>query len=171
MIEPVPLIDVIVEEGAWDSTAEGIVRRAVIEAATWLRTDFKNRSVVVLLTDDASIRSLNAQWRHIDKPTNVLSFPAASNQQGPVISLGDIVVAFETTAREAADEAKPFSDHLAHLAVHGFLHLLGYDHDSDAAAERMEDLERVILARLGVPDPYYGHEPLAREAPPQQIRG
>jgi probable rRNA maturation factor len=88
-----------------------------------------------------------------------------------VTSLGDIAIAYETTAREAAEEHKPFADHLAHLAVHGLLHLLGYDHETDADAEKMEALERVILARLGISDPYVAHEPLAREALPQQIRG
>jgi probable rRNA maturation factor len=170
MIEPVPLIDVIVDEGAWDSSAEATVRRALTEAATATAGDFKDRTLAVLLTNDASIRRLNAQWRHIDKPTNVLSFPAASQQQGPVRSLGDIAIGYETSAREAKEENKSFADHLAHLAVHGFLHLLGYDHDAAAAAEKMERLERVILARLGIPDPYVGHEPLAREALPQQIR-
>ena len=171
MIEPVPLIDVIVEEGAWGSGAEAIVRRALSEAAVATGGDFKDRTLAVLLTDDASIRRLNAQWRQIDKPTNVLSFPPASHQQGPVTSLGDIAIAYETTAREAHEENKPFADHLAHLAIHGFLHLLGHDHDKDAAAEEMEQLERVILARLGVPDPYLRDETPAREALPQQIQG
>jgi probable rRNA maturation factor len=171
MIEPVPLIDVIVEEGAWDTSADATVRRALTEAAVSTGGDFKDRTLAVLLTDDASIRHLNAQWRHIDKPTNVLSFPPGARQQGPVTSLGDIAIAYETTAREAREESKPFADHLAHLAVHGFLHLLGRDHDTDAAAQQMEHLERVILARLGVPDPYRTHETLAREALPQQIRG
>ncbi len=73
---------------------------------------------------------------------------------GELKPLGDIAIAYETTAREAKDERKPFTDHLSHLAVHGFLHLLGYDHESDGEAETMEQLERVILSRLGVPDPY-----------------
>lgn len=173
MTEPVPLIDVIVESPQWDAAkgADAMVRRALAEAAIATGTDFKDRMLAVLLTDDASIQRLNAQWRHIDKPTNVLSFPPAPNQQGPMKLLGDIAIAYETTAREAAEEGKPFADHLAHLAVHGFLHLLGYDHDTDAAAREMEHLERVILARLGVPDPYLTHEPLAREARPQHIRG
>ena len=171
MTEPVPLIDVMVEEGAWDSGAEATVRRALAEAAIAAGGDFKDRTLAVLLTDDASIRRLNAQWRHIDKPTNVLSFPAGSPQEGPVKSLGDIAIAYETTAREAREEGKPFADHLAHLAVHGFLHLLGHDHDTEAAAEEMEQRERVILARLGVPDPYRTHETLARQALPHQIRG
>ena len=173
MIEPVPLIDVIAEAGAWDSGAEAAVRRAIAETAIAIGADFKDRTLAVLLTDNASIRRLNAQWRHIDKPTNVLSFPPAPNAglAGGVKSLGDIAIGYETCAREAEAEGKPFADHLAHLAVHGFLHLLGYDHDTDAAAEQMERLERVILARLGVPDPYRTHGTLAREPLPQDIRG
>jgi probable rRNA maturation factor len=171
MSEPVPLIDVIVEEGAWDSSAEATVRRALTEAAVANGGDFKDRTLAVLLTDDAAIRRLNAQWRHIDKPTNVLSFPSPVHQQVPMTSLGDIAIAYETAVREAREENKPFADHLAHLAVHGLLHLLGRDHDTDAAAEDMEQLERVILARLGVPDPYLDHETLARKPLPQQIRG
>ena len=113
--------------------------------------------VSVVLTDDAAIRALNRHWRQIDKPTNVLSFPAT--RRGPMPNgmprlLGDIVIAYETIAREAAAEHKPLLHHLAHLAVHGFLHLVGYDHDSDEAADEMERLEAKILARLDVPDPY-----------------
>jgi len=173
MTEPAPLIDLIVESPQWETAdgAEVAVRRALTEAAIAVGVDFKDRALAVLLTDDASIRRLNAQWRHIDKPTNVLSFPAAAYQQGPVKSLGDIAIAFETTASEAKEEGKSFADHLAHLTVHGFLHLLGHDHDTDAAAEHMEALERVILARLGVPDPYLTHETLVRETLPQHIRG
>jgi probable rRNA maturation factor len=172
-IEAAPLIDVIVESPHWDAAegAEATVRRALTEAAVATGADFKDRVVAVLLTDDASIRRLNAQWRHIDKPTNVLSFPPASGQHGTVTSLGDIAIAYETTAREATEEGKPFANHLAHLAVHGFLHLLGHDHDNDAAAEQMEGLERAILERLGVPDPYLSSETLARAALPQHIRG
>lgn len=173
-IEPVPLIDVVVDSAAWDTApgTEAAVRRALSEAAIAIGANFKDRVLAVLLTDDAAMRRLNAQWRNIDKPTNVLSFPPAANQQaGAVKSLGDIAIAYQTAAREAGEEGKPLADHLAHLAVHGFLHLLGYDHDSDAAAEQMEQLERVILARLGVPDPYLTHETLAREPLPHDIRG
>jgi probable rRNA maturation factor len=173
VIEPAPLIDVMIEDGAWDSSAEATVRRALIEAAATIGIDFKDRTLAVLLTDDAAVRRLNAQWRHIDKPTNVLSFPPhdAAAQPGIPKCLGDLAMAYETIAREARDECKPFADHLAHLAVHGFLHLLGYDHEIDAAAERMEQLERTILARLGVPDPYLANETLACEEPLHDIRG
>src|SRR4029077_9233838 len=153
-IEPVPLIDVVVESAAWDKApgAEAAVRRALSEAAIAIGANFKDRVLAVLLTDDTAMRRLNAQYRHIDKPTNVLSFPpaASAGRGGAVKSLGDIAIAYQTAAREAHEEGKPFADHLAHLAVHGFLHLLGYDHDSDTAAGEMEQLERVILARLGV---------------------
>lgn len=176
MIEPVPLIDVIVESPLWDkaSGADATVRRALTEAAVAIGANFKDRALAVLLTDDAAVRRFNAQWRGIDKPTNVLSFPPASNagqQAGAVKSLGDIAIAYETTAREADEEGKPFADHVSHLAVHGFLHLLGYDHDTDAAAETMEQLERVILARLGVPDPYLTHGKRAPEYLAQAVRG
>ena len=108
----------------------------------------------VLIKDDAAIRELNRQWRGIDEPTNVLSFPAAATPSIAPRHFGDIAISYETVAREAEAEARPFAHHLAHLAVHGFLHLLGYDHQSDAAAEEMEGLERKILARLDIPDPY-----------------
>jgi probable rRNA maturation factor len=153
------MIDVIVESPSWDARpeAESIVRAALLQAAAVLGTDFSKSTVAVLLTDDAAMRRLNAQWRDIDKPTNVLSFPAAPRLAGSedgARALGDIAIACETTAREARDEHKHFADHLAHLAVHGFLHLLGYDHESEAQAETMEQLERAVLQRLGIPDPY-----------------
>jgi probable rRNA maturation factor len=157
----VPAIDVIVEAPAWDEApeADATVRRALTEAATAIGTDFRNHTLAVLLTDDAAIRRLNAQWRGIDKPTNVLSFPPAPQLAAEgAKSLGDVAIAYEVTAREARQEGKSFANHLSHLAVHGFLHLLGYDHESDAQAETMEQLERAILARLGVPDPYLAHE-------------
>jgi probable rRNA maturation factor len=160
------LIDVIVEAPQWDAArgAEATIRRALSEAAIATRANFADRVLAVLLTDDAAIRRLNAQWRNIDKPTNVLSFPPApSAVPDGVQSLGDIAIAYETAAREAKADDKPFEHHLAHLAVHGFLHLLGYDHESDADAQTMERLERVILARLGVPDPYLTYEKLAPE--------
>ena len=164
--ERVPLIDVIVEASQWDAArgAEATIRRALSEAAIAIGANFTDRVLAVLLTDDAAIRRLNAQWRNIDKPTNVLSFPPAQSAVPDAVqSLGDIAIAYETAAREARTDDKPFDHHLAHLAVHGFLHLVGYDHESDAEAETMEQLERVILARLGVPDPYLTYEKLAPE--------
>lgn len=108
----------------------------------------------IVLADDAFVRELNRNYRNIDKPTNVLSFPAEDEGvQGPRM-LGDVVLAFETVQREAAEAGKPARDHLAHLIVHGTLHLLGYDHEEAPEAEKMEALERKILAGLGIADPY-----------------
>jgi probable rRNA maturation factor len=114
--------------------------------------------VSILLTDDAQVRQLNRDYRHKDKPTNVLSFPALDDDtpippEGPVL-LGDVIIARETTEREAYEESKSLKNHLSHLVVHGVLHLLGYDHIEDDEAEEMESLERSILGALGVPDPY-----------------
>jgi probable rRNA maturation factor len=145
-----PEIDIIPQSDLWNSGDEATIRHAIAAAAP---PDAAGAEVSVLLTDDDGIRALNKQWRGIDKPTNVLSFPAPKAPAGPRM-LGDIAIAHETTEREAAAEGKRFEHHLAHLAVHGFLHLLGYDHESDAEAETMERLERVILAKLDVPDPY-----------------
>jgi|SRR3954452_2890896 probable rRNA maturation factor len=150
-----PVIDISVESANWSGDGEAVVRRAIAAAAP---RDCADAELSVVLTDDASIRALNAQWRDRDQPTNVLSFPAAPAGKGAPKLLGDIIIAYETTAREASDEHKPFAHHLAHLAVHGFLHLLGYDHESDADADVMEQREREILARLDIPDPYMMRE-------------
>jgi probable rRNA maturation factor len=153
-----PPIDIVVESRLWEAepAAGATVRRAIAAAAAAVRAlPGATGEVSVVLTDDAAIRTLNRDWRGIDAPTNVLSFPAAPAPAATApCLLGDIILAYETVAREAGTGAKPFAHHLAHLAVHGFLHLLGYDHDSDEDAERMERLEARILARLDIPDPY-----------------
>lgn len=111
--------------------------------------------VSLLLTGDEEVRALNARWRGQDKPTNVLSFPAAPpDRLSESLTLGDIALAFETLAREAEATGVPLADHYRHLVAHGFLHLIGYDHQMDEEALRMEALETRILARLGVADPY-----------------
>jgi probable rRNA maturation factor len=113
----------------------------------------------VHLADDEHIRALNARWRDLDEATNVLSFPAVEPANiGQTRLLGDIVLAFETVAREAAAEGKPLADHYRHLIVHGFLHLVGFDHETEFDAQRMEAMETRILGRLGVPDPYQASE-------------
>ncbi|MGH6771670.1 MAG: rRNA maturation RNase YbeY [Xanthobacteraceae bacterium] len=114
--------------------------------------------VTVLVDDDARVRELNKLWRDIDKPTNVLSFPYPEGPPGPDRCIGDIAISYETAAREAAADGLPLAHHLAHLSVHGFLHLLGYDHESDREADAMERLERDILAHVDVPDPYTARE-------------
>lgn len=157
-----PVIDILVESTLWEREpgVEGLLRKAINEAVRTVALTLAERApaqaaVAIVLVDDAAIRALNRHWRDRDEPTNVLSFPTGGHV-GPVeaVPLGDIVIACETTAREAAAEDKPFADHLAHLAVHGFLHLMGYDHESDDNAEAMECLERSILAGLGIADPY-----------------
>jgi probable rRNA maturation factor len=144
-------IDVLVESDQWQSvkTASAIVRRAVIRAAATLSTS--PTEVAIVLTDDSTIRALNRDWRGIDAATNVLSF--ATKNAGS-LHLGDIVLAYETIAREARREGKSLAHHLAHLAVHGFLHLAGYDHGSEEEALAMEGAERFILRQLRIPDPY-----------------
>lgn len=107
--------------------------------------------VSVLLTDDAEVKTLNADFRAKDRPTNVLSFPAP-DFAAP--HLGDVALALETCAREAKDQGKTLGDHLSHLVAHGVLHLLGWDHEIEAEAEAMEALEREVLAGLGIADPY-----------------
>jgi len=152
-------IDVRIESPLWDGRllAEKTVRNSVIAAAAALST--AGGEVSIVLTDDSAIRSLNRNWRGIDKPTNVLSFPASGPDIGEGTRLlGDIVIAFETLKRECADENRDFLHHLAHLAVHGFLHLNGYDHQTAAQAEAMEGLESRIMTRLNMPDPYRAHD-------------
>jgi probable rRNA maturation factor len=114
------------------------------------------RGVTILFTSDADMRVLNKDWRGKDKPTNVLSFPATPMPipPGEIQHLGDIALAFETVSAEAKEQQKPFENHVAHLIVHGLLHLLGLDHETDDEAEAMEARERDILDSLGIPDPY-----------------
>jgi probable rRNA maturation factor len=158
---PAPPIDfdLTVEAGKWPSKTglTALVDRALAVTFAELTPARPGESELgVVFTDDAHIRELNASWRGKDKATNVLSFPAfPETKSGPLPPLlGDIVLAAETVAGEAALEAKPIENHISHLVVHGLLHLLGYDHETDAEAEEMEALERRILARLAIPDPY-----------------
>lgn len=111
--------------------------------------------IAILLTDDAEMHALNRQWRGMDKPTDVLSFPSDSPEiPGQPQYLGDIAVGYETSLRDAEAMGRPFEGHASHLLVHGFLHLLGYDHIETDDAKVMEPLEAEILAALGWPDPY-----------------
>jgi probable rRNA maturation factor len=148
---PALMVDVLVRSDHWQDirTAGAIVRRAVTRAAATLSTS--PAELAIVLTDDSAIRALNRDWRGINAATNVLSFPT-KNTGGR--HLGDIVLAYETVAREARRERKPLAHHLAHLAVHGFLHLVGYDHDGEQEAFVMENAERAILRQLAIPDPY-----------------
>jgi probable rRNA maturation factor len=136
---------------ALDARADAAVRAALTRSKAKIAGAAE---LSIVLTDDAEQRRLNRDWRGIDKATNVLSFPQIE-PFGPVIGLlGDIILARETLEREAADLGVSFTDHFTHLVVHGFLHLLGYDHVADDEALVMEGLETQILASLGVADPY-----------------
>jgi probable rRNA maturation factor len=155
-----PLVEVAVPCGAWLEACPDAAAIAAAATRLALATGAAAcRCVVdVTLTDDAEQRQLNRIYRGEDAPTNVLAFPQAETAppaDAPVL-LGDVVLAFETVRREAAEQRKPFADHLSHLVVHGVLHLLGFDHKTAADAAAMEAREIKILAGLGVPDPYRG---------------
>jgi probable rRNA maturation factor len=167
-----PISEVLVTADCWqaEADAEAVIQRAIAAAAEIADADVGEAELAVMLTDDAGIRTLNNNWRGIDKPTNVLSFPALqpTGPSGPDDAprmLGDIAIAYQTTRREADDEQKPFDHHLSHLAVHGFLHLIGYDHEDDEDAGDMESLETEILAQLGIPDPYAERESKSGQGP------
>lgn len=151
-------IDLAVEAGGWpdEESLESWCQAAV---GTGLARGGLKASVPaelsIVFADDARVQELNRAWRDKDKPTNVLSFPGGEpngDVYGPL--LGDIILAFETVEKERLDLGVSFRDHCTHLVVHGLLHLFGYDHQDDAEAEEMEDLERGILAELGIADPY-----------------
>ena len=145
-----PKIDILVESALWkrQTDVKSALRRAIAQAAAVLSTP--RAELVIVLTDDSAIRLLNRDWRGVDAATNVLSFPTAGAPGDPPL-IGDIVMAYETIEREARGERKPFAHHIAHLAVHGFLHLLGYDHEREKDAEAMEQTERTILRRIAIP--------------------
>lgn len=165
-----PSIEVAVGIGAWRTTVtdpEELVRLAAMAALGSAGASGLGGSleVSIRLTDDAEVRELNRLYRGQDKPTNVLSFPGDDPDEpgipGRPALLGDVVVAHETTVREAQAMGKPVAEHLSHLVVHGVLHLLGHDHLVDDEAAAMERLETAVMARLGYPDPYA--EPAAAE--------
>lgn len=146
------MIGIEVEDSGWTAAlpdAEALV--LVTADATLASEGAVGEGVTLLLTDDETIRGLNLRFRAQDKPTNVLSFPAPQN---PERFLGDIALAYGVCVREAQEQGKPLAHHLQHLVAHGVLHLLGYDHETDAQADEMEGLERAVLAGLGIPDPY-----------------
>jgi probable rRNA maturation factor len=157
----------MIGDSRWEAVAglialiPSLVAAALIEAGRPAAAG----SVSVALLSNAEVRSLNKAFRGKDNATNVLSFPAAPtlsahrSASGPAAFLGDVALAYETVAEEALTQEKPFLHHTAHLVVHGVLHLAGFDHGHDAEADRMEDAERLILSRFGIPDPYADHTP------------
>jgi probable rRNA maturation factor len=146
---------VVDEDGRW--LEPGVVQLVEQAAVATMRYACGNKlcSVTVALSSDDEVARLNATFRGKPGPTNVLSFPALqASHVMPTSALGDVILAYETVAMEAKAEGKTLAHHAAHLAVHGVLHLTGYDHESDAAAEQMEDAERQILSSFGIADPY-----------------
>lgn len=146
-----PKITLIIAEPKWRATKAlpTFLKRASLLALK--QVGVGEGEVTILLADDARLHELNALFRGKDAPTNVLSFPAAPNASQ---QLGDVAIAYGVAAREAKAEGKSFSHHIAHLAVHGVLHLLGYDHIKTRDARKMEKLETEILAALKISDPY-----------------
>jgi probable rRNA maturation factor len=148
------MIDVEIEDEAWSSAlpeVEALVERAAEAALDTLSQAERGGAVAILLTDDAAVADLNQRFRGKPTSTNVLSFPAAESAYP---HLGDVALAYGFCAGEAKVQGKSLADHLAHLVVHGVLHLLGYDHEAEADAEVMEQMECEILRRFGVADPY-----------------
>lgn len=158
-------VDVIIEDSRWrEADVERIVTRAFEATMTFLGFDANACEVAVLAADDARVMELNRHFRGKAQPTNVLSWP--SEERGADVAgerpslpakeafLGDIALAYETCSREAAAQGKPEEQHFVHLAVHGVLHLLGYDHERDEDGDLMESTEIAILRELGVPNPY-----------------
>ncbi|MBB5073386.1 putative rRNA maturation factor [Bartonella callosciuri] len=152
------IIDIIVENAGWndEKMLYNITEKALTTTMHHISLENIVSEISLLFTDDKHMAQINAQWRGKNKPTNVLSFPAfpinAGDPPGPM--LGDIIIARETVVLEAKKEGKIFQDHLTHMIVHGTLHLLGYNHETDEEAHHMEKLEREILQKLFIKDPY-----------------
>lgn len=156
---PLLALELVQECGDWTAFEPVADRLGALATAVAAKVDLDKPAFAVLaLADDTEVRRLNRTYRGKDVPTNVLSFPAPPPPvavDGPE-ALGDIVLALETVVREAGEQETPLGHHFDHLVVHGLLHLMGYDHETDDDAREMESLEVEILTELGIPDPYAG---------------
>jgi probable rRNA maturation factor len=152
-------ISVTIDRKAWKKipALDSIARAAARAALAVAGSDARHCDLSIAFADDAAVACLNRRWRSLDKPTNVLSFPAAAGPQGGGRFLGDIVLAAGVVAAEAREQGKKLSWHVSHLVVHAVLHLLGHDHHKPAAARKMEQLEIRALAMLSIADPYHGN--------------
>ena len=177
---PVPefdlAIDVAVPDQRWyhvveepDAALDAVVRATIGEAGANAGVEIRTAAEIsIVLGNDALVQDLNREFRDQDRPTNVLSFPFADGEaaasaagSGRPMMLGDVVLAFDTVSREAGEQAKSPRNHTLHLVVHGVLHLMGYDHGTEAEARVMERMEQQVLANLGIADPYLERSPLA----------
>ena len=162
-------IDIAIPDDRWhgvDAALAASVEAAVRAAIGHAGLEAPEAEISVVLGDDGLVHGLNRDFRDTDRPTNVLSFALTEGEQGPAgeagpVMLGDVVLAFDTVAREARDQSKSRRDHALHLVVHGVLHLMGYDHGSEAEARVMERMEQRVLADLGIADPYLERPPPA----------
>jgi probable rRNA maturation factor len=161
--EPPPIgADIMIGDSRWDAVSglESLIPSLVAAALKEAGRSAKTGSVSIALLSGAEVRSLNKAFRGKDSATNVLSFPAApsplgrQSSSGPDAFLGDVALAYETVTEEALAQQKPVLHHAAHLVVHGVLHLAGLDHGHEAEAKHMEETERLILSKFGIPDPY-----------------
>jgi probable rRNA maturation factor len=171
-------IDIAEQSGDWRSLGDAapICHAAALAALDAAAATLGDLELSIVLGDDALLRQLNHRWRGKDSPTNVLSFPAhdfaaalPTLRAGATLLLGDVVLAYGVIAREAAEQGKTLADHLAHLVVHGVLHLVGFDHEATEEAERMEGLERAVLSGIGIADPY--REPGGGDDPAEAVHG
>ena len=165
--EPSFGVDISGQDPRWESQnfdpvelVEMVVRETLFSATFGqpIEEEIKGGELGILLTNDVFVKTLNREYRGKDKPTNVLSFP--TDQRGPGMPIGDVIIAFETVEKESIDQMKPLRDHMMHLVVHGTLHLLGYTHDEDSEAQDMENLEIWILQKFGVSNPYITGPPI-----------
>ena len=154
--------DIVMMSSAWESVAnlDKLTLRVIEQAAQTSGAKLgANCELCIAYSDDEAVRVLNAQWRGLDKPTNVLSFPTPGALATKPM-LGDVIIAYETVVREAREQDKNVNEYIAYMIVHGFLHLIGYDHETSADAEVMEEVERRIARALGLSDPYEGTLPI-----------
>lgn len=172
-------VELVVEEAGWlpllDEAARTLALEAALAALSQPRADEEdaeaspaahpgnNRLAILMLSNDETVKTLNAQYRGREKATNILSFPTQPLDEAEATlfdeeeddgHIGDCILALETVTREAGEESKPFAHHLAHLLIHGVLHLLAYDHEKEADATRMETREKQILSNFAIKDPY-----------------
>lgn len=156
LLGAVPELAVDRRSDLWDESCADVAARAVRAAyAAAGLTAAEGAELSIVLADDAAVQLLNRDWRGRNTPTNVLTFPAAEPAGiAHAVLLGDIVLAYETVAREAQADGKTLDEHLAHLVIHGVLHIYGFDHGGAEEADAMEALERAALARIGIADPY-----------------